>query len=1255
MIEPAIAATTAGAGALDADRSENDKEYHSSDMDYQTNASEIENFAATQPPKALSPSTLPSEIDSKTKFDDSASHLDNSTSKSPINNDATEIATNNVQVIAAAEWKEKGNTYFAKEDWKQAKEAYYSGLRALKLETQCDKLLEVALRANIALSHLKLLEYDRAEKECDQLILISPSNSKALYRRACAREGLYFSQNNQKSIEPDDSISSSNNIDPSINGQTRDCTELLQGAINDLKQALFYLEKEQQKEERGQQQVKSGSSPSSIRTTDKNQRNKKNSIRMKMQCQRSLDRLQKEHDRREKLQPNSENEKLESTRNDDFILSKKQLQSQQKRDVLRLLIARYQNGKVLHGEAFFLLEWNWWVRWCRYVNFFDVNAYDTKKGCDTRISDDQLAKRTQHVLAYLPRVATLPLCFRKIPGDNEDDDSEDDDDDLDTTTSISPGPIDNSELLVRSDEAFFQQWYRNNFGINKNDIEKTDFNAPILKPNLIRGYHYEIIPREVYSALRYWYGETTPSLCRRITTAGSVNIYTRKSSKLLLSSQKAQRCNACLAPHARSRCKQCMMVQYCDRSCQESHWRFHRPHCKIKQCVNPSDNNKLSTFEQVPFQLQGGRVGLNNLGNTCFMNSALQSLSHATPLTRHFLSNRFRSDLNASNPLGTGGKLAMAYDNFLKDVWMKQGISSTSPTALKRAIALFAPRFAGTQQHDAQEFLAFLLDGLHEDLNRIRRAPYVEMPDVTDGQNMMIAAAEAWNAHKRRNDSLVMDTFYGQFQSTCICPKCDRVSVSFDTFNHVSLEIPSNDMAWATTNIPVMVHFAEGDRKPIRYGVTLRQQGFISDLKNAVASMSNVIVDRLVLADVYENNICKLLDDKQSISSINTTEDFIVAYEVTPYTQKDTLHMIVSHSLVIGSSNTNQGKEDEASSNGDENMIGNSIDNTGDSKQESIGLPFMTSITAKNSTCQDLWDLICGLVGRIVKSNLDVGTGSSKRGEMNSELEDVLTIHFVDAQGRPRYLFEKADGTTATNILPYESEERLSKLLGDECAENFLFLNLVWDLTTSKEKRNIIISPNDFLDFDIHSTLEAMLEEQSTNVSTIEQGVTLNQCFQSFSRPERLDMDNMWYCSRCKEHVQALKTMKLWRLPNILVIHLKRFEFKHALRRDKLSTFVDFPLAGLDMTPHCAHVKSTKDHSNFVQDNVPADYDLFAVINHYGRLGFGHYTAFAMEWDETGISEAWNAFDDSRVHQIKPSEIQSSAAYILFYRRRVFH
>jgi ubiquitin carboxyl-terminal hydrolase 4/11/15 len=95
-----------------------------------------------------------------------------------------------------------------------------------------------------------------------------------------------------------------------------------------------------------------------------------------------------------------------------------------------------------------------------------------------------------------------------------------------------------------------------------------------------------------------------------------------------------------------------------------------------------------------------------------------------------------------------------------------------------------------------------------------------------------------------------------------------------------------------------------------------------------------------------------------------------------------------------------------------------------------------------------------------------------------------------------------------------------------------------------------------------------------------------------------------------------MKTMELWRLPNVLVVHLKCFEFKHILRRDKVDTLVDFPLDALGMYKHCASAWSTDD--TFVEDGVHAMYDLFAVTSHYGRMGIGHYTAFARRCDKKG-------------------------------------
>eukprot|EP00558_Chaetoceros_sp_UNC1202_P001742 CAMPEP_0197261454 /NCGR_PEP_ID=MMETSP1429-20130617/84556_1 /TAXON_ID=49237 /ORGANISM="Chaetoceros sp., Strain UNC1202" /LENGTH=102 /DNA_ID=CAMNT_0042725723 /DNA_START=562 /DNA_END=870 /DNA_ORIENTATION=- len=75
----------------------------------------------------------------------------------------------------------------------------------------------------------------------------------------------------------------------------------------------------------------------------------------------------------------------------------------------------------------------------------------------------------------------------------------------------------------------------------------------------------------------------------------------------------------------------------------------------------------------------------------------------------------------------------------------------------------------------------------------------------------------------------------------------------------------------------------------------------------------------------------------------------------------------------------------------------------------------------------------------------------------------------------------------------------------------------------------------------------------------------------------------------------------------------------------------------------------------FVVNEIPAAYDLFGVVNHYGRMGFGHYNAFARRWNEHRIEDDWNLFDDSAVrNDITKENVVSNAAYLLFYRRRTF-
>lgn len=140
----------------------------------------------------------------------------------------------------------------------------------------------------------------------------------------------------------------------------------------------------------------------------------------------------------------------------------------------------------------------------------------------------------------------------------------------------------------------------------------------------------------------------------------------------------------------------------------------------------------------------------------------------------------YREELNPDNPLGMHGMIAKTFGQTVESLWSSANSSSFSPRMLKQQTSRFAPQFAGYGQHDTQEFIAFLLDGLHEDLNRIHKKPYIEKPDWKvggDDKQLAELGKECWDGYKKRNDSVIVDLFQGQLQSTLVCPECQKVSI----------------------------------------------------------------------------------------------------------------------------------------------------------------------------------------------------------------------------------------------------------------------------------------------------------------------------------------------------------------------------------------------------------------------------------------------------------------------------------------------
>ncbi|XP_064292959.1 ubiquitin carboxyl-terminal hydrolase 2-like isoform X4 [Plodia interpunctella] len=212
-----------------------------------------------------------------------------------------------------------------------------------------------------------------------------------------------------------------------------------------------------------------------------------------------------------------------------------------------------------------------------------------------------------------------------------------------------------------------------------------------------------------------------------------------------------------------------------------------------------------------------GLNGLRNIGNTCFMNSVIQCLSNTRPLLEYLSDEKYQGEINTTLSCMKGA-LIKAFASVIKELWRSgEKDSVVNTTSLKSQVQRFAPRFMGYSQQDAQEFLRYLLEGLHEDVNRVTVKPKPILTEIDDNLSDSAKANEAWSRYLRVEESLVGDIFVGQLKSTLRCTHCNHDSVTFDPFWDLSLPIPSR-----TGNLKLqqcLQHFTkqeelDGDEKP---------------------------------------------------------------------------------------------------------------------------------------------------------------------------------------------------------------------------------------------------------------------------------------------------------------------------------------------------------------------------------------------------------------------------------------------------------
>lgn len=274
-----------------------------------------------------------------------------------------------------------------------------------------------------------------------------------------------------------------------------------------------------------------------------------------------------------------------------------------------------------------------------------------------------------------------------------------------------------------------------------------------------------------------------------------------------------------------------------------------------------------------------GTVGLSNLGNTCYMNSALQCVRSVEELTKYFLSGCAMQELNTDNALGNNGEVAMAYERLLQEIYRDSTPGAIAPRNFKGIIGKWRAQFAGYGQQDSQEFLGFLLDGLQEDLSRVKKKPYIEKPDSTDEmvnnpEAIREMAAKVWDITKKRDDSVIADLFTGMYKSTLVCPTCSKVSITFDPFNNLTLQLPIHS-SWQHN-----VFFFPLYDKPVAISVDIDKNSSILGLKEFISKRVDVPTERLFVVEEFKSKWYKHYSDFNVASEEITQNDHVAVYEL---------------------------------------------------------------------------------------------------------------------------------------------------------------------------------------------------------------------------------------------------------------------------------------------------------------------------------------------------------------------------------------
>uniref|UniRef100_A0A670YXW9 ubiquitinyl hydrolase 1 n=1 Tax=Pseudonaja textilis TaxID=8673 RepID=A0A670YXW9_PSETE len=619
-----------------------------------------------------------------------------------------------------------------------------------------------------------------------------------------------------------------------------------------------------------------------------------------------------------------------------------------------------------------------------------------------------------------------------------------------------------------------------------------------------------------------------------------------------------------------------------------------------------------------PRPLTPGAQGLKNHGNTCFLNAVVQCLSH-TELLAAFLLLALPEPPSPPRPgsKAATGEVTRHLAALVRALWTLEYTPQLSAD-FKNVVSKYGAQFRGNAQHDALEFLLWLLDRMNEDLC-----------SVSFNQKLKTSTSGSAQATVQppKGQSFVQNHFQAQYRSSLTCPHCRKQSNTFDPFLCISLPIPLRQ----TRPLNVTLVFQSKSQRFVRVGLAVPLFSTVSKLREMVAEEGKISPDQVILVELNQSGFQCSFSDDEDLNSI-AEGDNIYAFQAPLSFRRG------SSSRSLPSSP-------------------NSAEPEG---QRLVHSGAMSSEFLHHGGGGRILLLICNLAGTGQQA-VRFGPPLLMREDRAMSWEQLQQCIL----GKMRYLMRReaqmqASGSLfqvrvigGSSLCSYLSSQDRWPLYHPAVDRALQFggpggpvhvkLVVEWDLTT---KEGLFGNIQEEVVEDAESVrLKQQLHQQ-------QHSCTLNECFQLYTKEEQLAPDDAWRCPHCQVLQQGMVKLSLWTLPDILIIHLKRFR-QVGEQRHKLSTLVHFPLQGLDMAPHVAKRSRGSKWGSWKQSLTEEGqctflYDLYAVCNHHGSLHGGHYTAYCYN----SLDSRWYSYDDSTVEPVMEEDISTRGAYILFYQRR---